>query len=124
MFAGKNSHAKPFRAGEICEKAGIPEFFTRKTLQALVRARFLKAVTGPGGGYNLLKKPSEIPVLDVVHAVDGDSAYSQCVMSFKECDCDRPCALHSSWAKTKKQLLAELERLSVQDLIKSLEKKG
>ncbi len=124
MWAGRDAHTQPFTAREVCEKADIPESFTRKIFQSMVRAEFLKAVPGPGGGYRLLQKPSEISVLEVIQAVDGQDAFNQCVLKFEECDSVNPCALHDSWAKTKTRLLKELKQKTVQDLIRALPKKG
>ncbi len=120
VFAGKNPEAKPFNAKKVCKQAGIPESFTRKILQGLVKNGFMTAVPGPRGGYRLVKRPSEISVLSVIKAVDGENSYSQCAMNFSECDHKRPCAMHDSWGKIKKNLLSEFQSMTVADLIRDL----
>lgn len=120
VFAGINSEKKPFNAKKVCQQAGIPESFTRKILQGLVKNGFMTAVPGPRGGYLLIKQPSKISVLSVIEAVDGVESYSQCVMKFDECDNKKPCAMHESWGEIKKKLLQEFQSKTVADLIRDI----
>ncbi len=109
------------RAADICRRAKIPEAFTRKTFQALVQAGFLKAVPGPGGGYELTVEPSGITLEDVITAVDGKDTYEQCALGFKVCDDKRPCVMHDAWMETKKYLLKELRARTLADAAKSIQ---
>jgi len=109
-----------YTAKEICRKAKIPEPFTRKTFQALVRGKFLRAATGPGGGYRLAKDARSISVLDVVEAVDGKDAFSGCVMGFSECGGKKPCSLHEKWKAIKEHLVDQLGKTTLYDLHQNL----
>lgn len=109
--------AKRFQAKEICQRAGIPESFTRKIFQSLVQGGFLEAHRGPGGGYALKQKPEEISLVDVIRAVDGDATFDQCIMGLSECRGDNPCPLHQLWASAKGQLLDSLEKSTLIDLV-------
>lgn len=106
-----------FQAKDICAKAGIPEAFTRKVFQALVQGGFLAALRGPGGGYALTKKPEEITILDIIHAVDGEPSNEGCVMGLDQCSRETPCPLHDLWAATKEQLVKRLESRTLRDLL-------
>ncbi|MDP3981096.1 MAG: Rrf2 family transcriptional regulator [Chlamydiota bacterium] len=117
VYAGEDAKTQPFTAKALCRKANIPESYTRKILQSLVRGKFLKAVSGPGGGYRLVHAPKDISVLSVVKEVDGQDSFNQCVMGLAHCNDKKPCAMHTTWMKTKTQLLSELDTLTIQDLI-------
>jgi len=106
-----------FTAKEICKRAGIPESFTRKNLQALARSGVLKAATGPGGGYHLAHQPQKISVLKIINVIDGEDAFDQCVMGLPACRDNSPCPLHQVWMATKKPLLQQLETVTLYDLI-------
>ena len=112
-----------FQAKTICEKADIPESFTRKVFQALVQTNFFDAVRGPGGGYALTKHPSEISLLEIIHAVDGIDTFSGCIMGLDECDSTKPCPLHTVWADAKSDLLAQLGSKTLQDLLDTMERR-
>jgi Rrf2 family protein len=111
------------RAADICRKAGIPEAYARKTFQALVQSGFLKAVSGPGGGYVLARDPKSTTVMDVVEAVEGKGNYSQCLMGLAACNDRNPCSLHFTWVKLKGQMTDALRSQTLWDLSRSMNRK-
>ena len=56
----------------------MPAAYLAKHLQALARAGLLETVKGPRGGYRLARLATEITVLDVVEAIDGDEPAFRC----------------------------------------------
>ena len=113
-----------FQAKTICEKAGIPESFTRKVFQALVQADFLEAARGPGGGYALTKDPNVISLLEVIQAVDGEETFEGCIMGLEECNAEKPCPLHAVWTNAKGGLMNQLEARTLMDLIDTVRKRA
>ncbi|MBI2422722.1 MAG: Rrf2 family transcriptional regulator [Candidatus Hydrogenedentes bacterium] len=105
-----------FLAKDICEKAEIPEYFTRKVLQSLVQGGFLEAHRGPGGGYSLTREPAEITLLEVIKAVEGDDTFDHCILGFAECGRGNPCPLHHIWVDSKKALLENLSNTTLAQL--------
>ena len=106
-----------FRATDVCAWTGIPEPYTRKVLQALVKSGFLQADRGPGGGYSLSRSPESISILGIVKAVDGTDAFDHCIMGLPACGSRNPCPLHETWSDAKVRLLEQLERTHLQDAI-------
>ena len=117
LFFVPDDGKKNCAAKEVCEKAKIPEPSTRKIFQSLVQGGFLKAITGPGGGYALRRSPDKINVLSLIKAVDGKNTFEGCVMGLSACRQNNPCPLHQTWRKVKKILLQELKSTTLQDLI-------
>lgn len=105
-----------FQAAEICRRVGIPEPYTRKVFQALVRGGFLRASRGPGGGYELTRDPGAITLLEVIRAVDGEETFDHCVMGLPQCGSEHPCPLHPVWSGAKEQLLEQLAQQTLEDL--------
>lgn len=112
-----------FQAKAICEKAGIPEHYTRKVFQALVQAGFLKGNRGPGGGYTLTDDPKNISLLNVIYAVDGVDTFDGCIMGLPECQAEKPCPLHSVWSLAKEDMQGQLESKTLQDLIETVRRR-
>ena len=106
-----------FSVGSVCRKAGIPEPFTRKVFQILVKRGVLAAKRGPGGGYRLKASPSKTTILSIIHAVDGRGVFDKCVMKDRKCDETGHCALHEHWQRTKSGLIAQLQGSTVADFI-------
>lgn len=115
-FVVADTTRERFQAREICEKAEIPEYFTRKVFQALVQGGFLEAHRGPGGGYSLTRPPSEITLLEVIKAVEGEDTYDHCVLGFAECGKANPCPLHAIWVVSKKNLIENLSHTTLDKL--------
>ena len=115
-FVVADASKERFQARDICEKAEIPESFTRKVFQALVQGGFLEAHRGPGGGYSLTRDPSEITLLEVIQAVEGEDTYDHCVLGFAECGKANPCPLHEIWVHSKKSLLSNLSNTTLDQL--------
>jgi len=108
-----------FQASDVCGDVEIPEPYTRKILQSLVRGKFLHAVRGPGGGYEMKTHPSEITLLEVIRAVDGAETFEECLLGLPQCGCENPCPLHSVWASEKERLLAALGSVTLQEVART-----
>lgn len=117
MHVAPTNGTKRFQARTICEKAGIPEPFTRKVFQSLVSGGFLEAARGPGGGYHLTEDPRRITILEIIKAVDGEEVFDKCVMGLPQCNESKPCPLHEIWSEARNDLLAQMNATSLQDLI-------
>jgi Rrf2 family protein len=61
----------PVASRLIAQARGISDRFLLKVLKPLVSAQILVSVKGPSGGYRLARAASEISLLDVVEAVEG-----------------------------------------------------
>ena len=107
-----------FSVKSVCKAAKIPESFTRKIFQTLVKNRILVARPGPGGGYRFRKDPSQVSVLDIIHAVDGKDAFEKCVIKDFKCDEKNFCPLHPMWMKAKTSMMDELKKNTVSHLVK------
>lgn len=117
VFVDHGTAGGRFQAADVCAKAGVPESYTRKVFRAMVQAGFLDAVRGPGGGYELTRTPEEISLVEFICAVDGESTFDRCIMGLRQCTSEKPCPLHDVWAGAKRELLGQLARRSLQDVI-------
>ncbi len=119
MKISPRERVEGFSLKSVCKKTKLPEPFTRKMFQALVRNGVLTARSGPGGGYRFRKDPSKISVLEIVHALDGKDAFDQCVIKDRHCGRTGHCAFHSQWMKSKAQLIEKLKGTAVAELVES-----
>jgi Rrf2 family protein len=101
---------------EVCRRARIPEAFTRKMFQRLVRQGVLRAVSGPGGGYQFSRAADTVSLLTIITMVDGAHAMDKCVMGFPACDGRHPCALHPTVGRAKTMLVAALKAKTLGDV--------
>ncbi|MFV1996034.1 MAG: Rrf2 family transcriptional regulator [Verrucomicrobiales bacterium] len=87
------------RARDLSEGSGIPAHYLAKVLRRLVLAGLLESQKGLGGGFSLSREPSEILFSDILKAVDAYPSLDRCAFGWGECDAEKPCPLHESWAQ-------------------------
>jgi Rrf2 family protein len=94
----------------------IPLAFLPRIMSDLVRAGVVEATTGRAGGYRLTRPASEISILDVVQAVEGDVRRRTCVLRGGSCGLDGVCAVHPVFEQAQDDLLDRLAAASLGDL--------
>ena len=60
------------QVAEIAQRQSIPDRYLEQMLTSLRRARILRSIRGPKGGYQLARPPAEILLQDVVAALEGE----------------------------------------------------
>jgi Rrf2 family protein len=103
-------------ANQVAEACGLPGPFLSKTLRKLARSGLLRAARGRSRGYGLARPPGEVSVREVLEAVEGREAFRRCVFWDAGCSEERPCVLHPAWAGVRAELLARLERMTLEDV--------
>ena len=86
---------------EIAKAMHIPKSFLAKILQRLVKVGIVISVRGIGGGFSLAKKPKNISILDVIKAIQGDSAINICAIDKKLCRLSKTCSVHPVWVELR-----------------------
>jgi len=105
---------------EVAKEIDAPPFFTAKILQRLVRTGFLESLKGKGGGFFFDPEKSDLPVVQLVSAIEGDSSFSGCVFGLKHCDKDNPCPLHQKYVPIRESINNLLSDETVQSLAEKL----
>jgi Rrf2 family protein len=123
-MAAHEDRENPVSAADVAEAENIPPFYLAKVLQDLARADLLNSVRGRGGGFLLKRAPEDIKVLDILEAVeDIRRLTTECVLGLDQCNDDVPCPLHDTWKRFRENLLGDLEKLTLKDLVAELARK-
>ncbi|MBS1490868.1 MAG: Rrf2 family transcriptional regulator [Bacteroidetes bacterium] len=94
------------------ERAGIKsvarfinenEHTVGKILQKMVKANIIHSTKGPNGGFYISAKQKRIPVMAIVHAIDGQGVFNQCGLGFSKCSDSHPCPLHTDFKPVREQ---------------------
>jgi Rrf2 family protein len=114
-------------AAKLAEYHGVPAPYLAKHLQALAGAGVLATVKGARGGYRLARPPSEITVLDVVEAIDGDESAFRCSeirrrgpMAMPAREYTKACGIHRAFMRADEAWRAELAAATIADLFVGL----
>ncbi|MDZ7810237.1 MAG: Rrf2 family transcriptional regulator [Arhodomonas sp.] len=66
-------------ASTLAERRGLPQPMVSKILKHLARAGILVSYRGAKGGYGLARDPDEITVAEIIAALEGPIALTECV---------------------------------------------
>ncbi len=97
----------------IAERMAIPPRFLPQVMRDLVVAGLVESGTGRAGGYRLARPASEISLLEVVEAIEGDTRRLTCVLRGGPCGRDGYCAVHSTFAGVQDAVREQLSQVSL-----------
>ena len=72
------SPEEPRTVDQIAEATKVPVAYLAKVMQALVRGRIVTSRRGVGGGFMLARPPHDLPILEIVQAVDPIQRINSC----------------------------------------------
>ena len=68
----------PHTAREVAEELTLPTPMVSKVMKSLARAGVLESHRGSKGGFSLLRRPDELNVADMITALEGPVALTEC----------------------------------------------
>jgi FeS assembly SUF system regulator len=103
----------------IALSTGIPEPTVAKVLKTLGGAGLVISQRGARGGYRLGRPLSQIPVADIIQALDGPIALTSCVDG-GGCDSATLCPMHGRWDPVNEAIRAALHGITLADMEASM----
>jgi Rrf2 family protein len=114
-LAGRST-GRPTSGREIAAQTGIPVGFVPRVMVDLVTTGLVRSVTGRTGGYVLTRPPTDITLLAVIEALEGDSRRTSCVLRGSPCGRDGHCDVHDVFFAAQEALLSRLADVTLADL--------
>lgn len=105
-----------FQVKQIAALEPISPSFLSKIMRDLTRARILKSVRGPSGGFYLARKASDISLWDVVTNIDSPETFDSCLLGLEECLDENPCPMHYSFKPLREATQRYLRTCSIEEL--------
>jgi FeS assembly SUF system regulator len=94
---------------------GLP--MVSKVLKLLARGEVLESHRGIHGGYSLRRPPAEISVVDVIKAVDGPIAITECAGSEpSDCKTQPFCHVAGPWQRINRAIVGAMEEVSLAEM--------
>lgn len=114
-----NSAHKPVTAREISDTNNIPYDLLSKILQKLKNENILASNQGTNGGYFMTKKPEEIPLYNLMSAIDGETVIAECLHESVDKDCCLvdTCSIKSPVSKLQKEVEDLFRRKTISDFV-------
>ncbi len=113
-----HSQGEPVSLAEIAERQDISQEYLEQLFGKLRKARLVESARGPGGGYRLARGPADIPVSDIILAVDEELQLTRCGGDAVEgCVKGERCNAHDLWSSLGRQMMYFLASVSLEDVV-------
>ena len=100
-------------AKDLSAVSGVSLPTVSKVLKILTQGNILKSHQGSKGGYSLARPASKITAAEIIEAVEGPVAITDC--SSAE-GCARNCQVSESWQKVNDTVIGALAGLTLEDM--------
>ena len=104
------------QSATIAGAQSIPEPYLDQLLTTLRRAGFIRSVRGPQGGHALIRDPQELPLSEVIAALEGSLAPIACLDDPEGCRKTTNCSLRPVWQEIEAATLSILKGITIADL--------
>lgn len=112
------THGAPRSVTRLSEITGIPAPTTSKVLKSLTRAGLVSSVRGKAGGYRLSRPAEEISVAELIRAIEGPIAVTECADENDGhiCSIQEDCGVRANWQRINRAVEDALERVRLSDM--------
>ncbi len=111
----RNGRASVHNARDLAMLTRLPLPTVTKVLKQLLQSGLLASQRGINGGYSLAKDPTDISLAEVVAAIEGPIALTECSTDVTGlCDLEHSCPI-----KTNQRVISEIVRGALQKVMLS-----
>ncbi len=107
----------PLLLKDVAERQEISEKYLGHLIPPLKAAGLLNSTRGAHGGYTLARPPQNITLKEVVRAVEGNVAVSECLTSPRVCHRVKFCVARDIWGQMSEKMMEVLESTTLQNMI-------
>lgn len=103
-------------APELSAETQLPLPMVSKILKVLVREGLLLSHRGVKGGYSLGRHPGEITMAEIIAALEGPIAITECVDVSSDCSHEQLCSVRSNWQRINAAVRGALEGITLAEM--------
>lgn len=108
----------PVPLEDIALRQEISRKYLETVVNLLVRAKLVKGARGKGGGYRLLRKPSEYTVGEILKITEGTLATVACLDEDADiCPREKVCKTLPMWKKYDSMVHDFFYHITIEDLV-------
>jgi FeS assembly SUF system regulator len=104
-------------ARELSEQANLPLPVVSKILKNLTHEGLLVSQRGAKGGYGLAREARDITVAEIIRALEGPIALTECTLGPGHCDQESSCMTRSPWQLINHAINDALRKVTLADLV-------
>lgn len=107
------------QAPDLALVTGLPVPTVAKTMKMLTHAGLVESQRGAKGGYALVRDAADIPVTEIIAAVDGPIALTDCTVDDEDsagCEIEALCPTRTNWRRINEAVIGALKDISLADM--------
>ncbi|HSN83017.1 MAG TPA: SUF system Fe-S cluster assembly regulator [Polyangiales bacterium] len=108
----------PHAARDLALQTQIPEPTASKLLKKLTRAGVVVSQRGAKGGYALARSPEQIGIHEVIEAIEGPIAVTECSdeTTDSSCEYETNCGVRANWQRINLAVQTALSEITLADM--------
>lgn len=109
--------SKVYSSIELANEAKLPPPTVGKILKLLAKEGILLSIRGAKGGYSLTRSPIETSVAQVLKALEGPFAITECLdHDHRQCEYEAICPTRPHWRVINDAIYLALSRISLAEM--------
>jgi len=110
-----------YNARDIAAEVRLPLPVVSKILKLLAKNGLLESRRGIKGGYGLARKPGEITVAQIIRALEGPIAVTECTDRVRgDCGLETGCPVRTNWHLINRAIYQALETITLAEMTQPL----
>ena len=113
----------PLSLKEISDRQQIPLKYLEQIAIRLKKAKIIKSIRGPHGGYKLCKPPADLNLLQILEALEGSMCFVKCVEDRSSCNRIESCGFNELWGMIAQETSSLMSSVTLESMQKMDTKK-
>jgi FeS assembly SUF system regulator len=119
---GSPCDGKIATTASLSEITGLAHPTVSKILKRLTKTGLLIAHRGAAGGYELARSADEISVADIITALDGPIALTDCAQgSSQSCNMEKNCPINGHWNRVNLAIRNALQSVNLAEMASDIQ---
>ena len=103
-------------ASDVAQATHLALPTVQKVLKTLAHAGLVTSARGTDGGYRLARTPEKITAAEILDALEGPVAITECSEEDGQCELERDCQVGGAWQKISKAIRGAMNDIRLSDL--------
>ncbi|MDX1550952.1 MAG: SUF system Fe-S cluster assembly regulator [Lysobacter spongiicola] len=104
-------------ASELAERAGLETPTVSKLLKPLAQAGLVEGFRGANGGYKLARAADAIGLIEIVEAMEGPLAMTECSIHTGNCAIEGQCGVRANWRRINDVVVDALRGVTLAQML-------
>ena len=104
-------------AAELADRAGLEAPTVAKLLKPLAQAGLVEGFRGVHGGYRLARPAAQISLVEIVEAMEGPLAMTECSLHEGTCGISAQCGARTNWRRINDVVADALRSVSLAQML-------